>query len=257
MKIEAVVVAVNYTDFFCWTALANRGIFDKVVVVTDKKDKRVPTICSHYGYTCVQSDDLFSSDGRFLKFKAINLGLAKIDPNAWVCFLDSDIVLQPITRRVLEELKLDKKCLYGIDRLDCTGLKEWIEYCLNPTLVTDNWLLTQSRFRSFGSRIVHYWGQQGENGKFGGWKPLGFFQLTHRSSFTEYPDDCSGADHCDMVFANQYSRENRVLIPELFGIHLESVGDRWGQNWAGRTSKSFNNLYCHEEPKHGEDDKKY
>ena len=42
-----------------------------------------------------------------------------------------------------------------------------------------------------------------------------------------------------MVFANRYSRDNRVFIPEILVIHLESHGAQMGDNWKGRITLPF------------------
>lgn len=235
MNITAISVCVNYSDFFAWSALANRGLFSKWIIVTDTKDVKTKAIANHYGYQCIQTD-VFYEDGKFKKFKGINVGLEKAGKE-WVVFLDSDILLPPLTKRVFESLTFDKEHLYGIDRVNYTSFEQWFNYCNSPNLIIDNWLMT-SAGGEFGSRINHYYGQQGENGKFGGWKPLGFFQMAHKSQFTEYPSDCKGADHCDIVFANQWEREKRTLIPEIMAIHLESE-QKWGINWQGRKSARF------------------
>lgn len=239
-KIQAISVCVNYSDFFCHTAEVNNKLFDKWVVVTDTKDLKTKAVCEQYGIICVQTD-LFYENARFNKFAGINEALTHIDKDAWVLFLDSDIVLPPHTRRVLDEMTLDKKCLYGIDRVNCFGINNWLKYKSDPSMLVDSWLLQTStvKYMPFGARIVHIYGQEGENGKFGGYKPLGFFHLVHRSSFEKYPQNSLGADHCDLVFANLYGRQNRVLIPEIIGIHLESEGAGWGDNWKGRKTIAF------------------
>lgn len=237
MNLTAISICVNYSDYFCWTALANRSLFNRWIVVTDTKDYKTKQICSYYGIECIQTD-IFYEDGGFGKFKGINVGLEKAGKNKQILFLDCDIVLPPITKRVLDNIKIDKDCLYGIDRLNLKSFEKWIQFCNYPNLIIDNWLMTSAN-GEFGSRINHYYGQQGDNGKFGGWSPLGFFQLAHSSFFKSYPDNCIGADRCDMEFAKKYPREQRVHIPEIMGLHLESEGANWGANWFGRTSNLF------------------
>ncbi len=236
MNLTAISVCVNYSDFFAWTSLANKGLFSKWIIVTDTKDFKTKNIALSQGYTVVQTDVFYEGD-TFKKFNGINAGLEKSSTD-WVLFLDVDIALPHITKRVLDSLKLDKECLYGIDRINLKSFEQWFNYCNNPSLILDNWLMNLSEYE-VGARISHYYGQQGENGKFTGWKPLGFFQLAHKSQFKEYPSNCVGADHCDLVFANQWSREKRILIPEIVGIHLESHDAKWGSNWQGRSTSNY------------------
>lgn len=236
MKISVVTVCVNYADFLVTSLPINKEIFDEIIIVTDSKDLKTLEICNKENVTCIVTD-IFYHKGKFNKYAGINEGLRYIK-NDWVLFLDADIVLDPLTKRVLNELYLSKDNIYGVDRVNCTGIQSWEN---KKPQVIDNWLLTSASME-FGSRICHYYGQQGDNGKYGGWKPLGFFQLVHKSTIKGgYPQLCTGADHCDIVMANRYHRNNRVLIPEILGIHLESVGSKWGDNWEGRTSISFYN----------------
>lgn len=237
MNLTAISICVNYSDFACWSIPLNKEIFSKWIVVTDTKDETTKQLCSYHNIQCIQTD-IFYEEGKFKKFKGINEALKKVGKNEWVLFLDIDMVLPPFTKRVLNELDLDKRCLYGIDRVNCKGINQFVQYMNNPLLLVENWLLTSSGME-FGSRIIHLYGQKGENGKFGGYKPLGFFQLAHSSQFTQYPDICEGADHCDIMFADMWPRSQRHLIPELIGIHLESDDNVWGSNWNGRKTSLF------------------
>lgn len=237
IKLQAVSVCVNYADFFKHTAPENKGIFDKWIIVTDKADTEVEALCIEHGLTCVKTD-AFYEHGIFNKYAGINEGLKLVDDDAWILFLDSDIVLQKETRRVLEHIPLSINKMYGIDRLNCVGYKKWKQYKAGSGVLTQNWLLSAAGLE-LGARLVHYYGHQGENGRFEGWRPLGFFQLVHRSQFVTYPQDTLGADHCDLIFAREWTRKDRVLIPELLGVHLESEGAGKAINWYGRKSKPF------------------
>lgn len=78
-----------------------------------------------------------------------------------------------------------------------------------------------------------------DNGKFTGYKPLGFFQLCHRSAFINYPEGSLDASHGDIQFVKDYyPRDKRELIPEILGIHL-STELNVGLNWEGRKSLRF------------------
>lgn len=154
-------------------------------------------------------------------------------------FLDSDIILHSMTRRTLNSLKLDEEFMYGIDRLNCYGMQEWIDYKNHPTgMLVENWKL-QPLHLEMGTRLVHHYGMEGENGRFEGWRPLGYFQLCHRSRFPIYDFNTLGADHCDLEFARRWHRDKRALIPELYCIHLESEERKKAINWYGRKSSQF------------------
>lgn len=241
MKITCITVCVNFSDYLAWTVPLNKDLFNKWIIVTDKSDLKTKNICSHYGVQCIQTDIFYKNKG-FNKFAGINVALEEVPKDHWVLFLDADIVLPPISKRVFNELNLNPEKIYGIDRLSCKGFQKWVEFCNNPELIIDNWLLTNGGME-LGGRINHYYGQWGENGKFDGWKPLGFFQLVHKSQFTEYPENSNSADHCDLVFVKNWHRSKRELIPEIVGIHLEDTSNEWGKDWNGRKTKLFHNVF--------------
>lgn len=239
MNLQAVIVCVNYADFFEHTGAENQKIFNKVVVVTDIKDTEVTKLCLQFGYTCVKTDVFYENGATFNKYAGINEGLKHIDADAWVVFLDSDIALPKETRRVLEKLDLDPTCLYGMDRINITGYDSWIRFKKGNGTLNNNWMLTTAS-KELGARLVHIYGQQGENGRFEGWRPLGYCQIAKRSAFNQYPQESKSADHCDLVFARMWPREKRVFIPEIFCIHLETKnGELSGVNWYGRKSPKF------------------
>lgn len=235
MKIGVVSVCVNYSDYLKVSLPVNKEVVDDMVIVTRSDDFETIEVCKENNVKCIATDEFNDHPSGFNKFKGINKGLELLDKDSWVLFLDCDIVLDPLSRRVFDNIDFSKDCLYGCDRVNCIGYDGWLT---RKNLVYGNWLLT-SGCMELGSRICQYYGQEGDNGKFAGWKPLGFFQLAHRSSFNLYPTDTEGYDRADMVFANQYSRDKRVFIPEILVIHLESHGAKMGDNWKGRITLPF------------------
>jgi hypothetical protein len=87
----------------------------------------------------------------------------------------------------------------------------------------------QSEFQ-LGSRLVHleY-----------GYCPIGYFQLFHAITRRKYPIVCGSAEYSDVLFAVQWPREERILLPEFFVYHLESESIKMGANWDGRKTKVF------------------
>jgi hypothetical protein len=243
MNLQVIMVSVNYADFLCHVLEENKNLFNKWVIVTDTKDQKTKELCEKYAkhnVICLQTDVFYANGAKFNKFAGINEGLKLIDQDAWTLFLDSDIVLHPHTRRVLENLNLNKEFLYGIDRANCKGRENWETYKKKRNLIHNNWLMAMDHsIFEFGARLIHLYGHEGDNGKFAGWNPLGFFQLAHRSAFKEYPQNSQGADHCDIVFARLWSRDKRQLIPEILAIHIESKFAVKATNWYGRVSLPF------------------
>ena len=236
-KLTCISVAVDYSDFLCWSILENKNSFDQWIIVTSTKDIKTKELCDNNNIYCLQTD-AFYENGIFNKYAGINEALKLVDSDSWVLFLDADIILPNLFKYVLERISLDEKCIYGIDRVNCIGLEKWVDYIYRRDSLYQNWLLHSSGF-PLGARLVHYFGEARDEGHFLGWRPLGFFQLAHRGAFNTYPQNTIGADHCDLEFVRHWERKNRILIPEILGIHLESVGASKGLNWHGRKSLPF------------------
>ena len=238
--LSAVTVCVNYADFLEHIIEHNKKVIDRWIIVTDLKDHKTKELCDLHGLECVQTD-VFYMNAKFNKYAGINEGLKLVHKDSWCLFLDGDIVLHRSTRRVLNQLNLQKDCIYGMDRLNCAGVKRWKQYQSSRGVLNENWMLTSAGL-PIGSRLVHHYGHEGEGGRFEGYRPLGFFQLCHKNHFETYPDNSKGADHCDLVFARQWPRHKRHLIPELFVIHLESDVHLTAANWYGRRTAKFEEI---------------
>jgi hypothetical protein len=187
MKVEAVSVCVNYADYLKYSLPINKKILDRIVIVTRSDDHETIAVCAENEVECIATDEFNNHPSGFYNFRGINRGLVRLDRNGWILFLDCDIVLHSLTRRVFDSLEWQTDCLYGIDRVNCVGLTSWLN---RKDLVHENWLL-HSGGMELGARICQYYGQVGDNGRFAGWKPLGFFQLAHSSFITEYLADIS------------------------------------------------------------------
>ena len=238
MKLEAVIVCVNYSDFLSQTLPNNKSLFDKMVVVTDLKDEKTKKICDYYNVECVQTDEFYRNSSTINKGRGINEGLKKLDMDGWVLHLDADIFLPPLTREILGNIEpeLDKKGIFSIDRMMCPTYEAWINYINNPSLLHEGWIFIHTSIFPIGVRIAEYKGE--------GWEPIGFFQLWYpkTSGITEYPSEHGAIDRSDVLFAKNWSRGNRHLIPEIICIHLESEAlnlSQMGKNWSGRKTKLF------------------
>lgn len=234
MKIEAVTICVNYSDFLAHTLLWNRGAFDRIVVVTDKKDKATRDLCEHHFVRCVATDAFYESDRAFCKSGGINAGLAALDGDDWVVHLDADIVLPPRSRRLFENAGLSPDTIYGIDRMMCRSFDDWLAYVGQPEVQHSCDAFVQANAFPLGVRVA----KMGEDG----WAPIGFFQLWNAGAtgIRHYPDH-GAADRSDLAFARQWPRGKRALIPEVVGVHLssEAEGSEMGINWRGRRSPPF------------------
>src|ERR1700757_431096 len=118
MKLEAVVVCVDYDDFLAHTLPANKALFDQIVVVTTPEDENTQRLCEYHHVRCVPTDVFGVGDGEFRKGAGINVGLSHLKMDGWVAHVDADIVLAPQTRVLLEQTSLDPTMVYGIDRFN-------------------------------------------------------------------------------------------------------------------------------------------
>jgi hypothetical protein len=234
--IEAVTVCVNYSDFLSETIPQNLHLLDLWTIVTTTEDKATQALCAKYGVHCLATDTFYRDvDAPSInKSRGINYGLMHHSLNGWLLHLDADIVLPPQFRRMLENAEIDPTCLYGMDRVNCPGVQAWDKYLDSPHVqYLWRYLLNPPPGWQLGARIAH--------GDFGGYIPPGYFQLWNPagSGNKRYPIKVeSDMEHTDVLFAIQWPRQKRILLPEGWCIHLESSGE-FGKNWKGRKSPPF------------------
>jgi len=231
--IEAVIVCSKYDDFLRNTLAENKFLFDRIVVVTDHEDVATKRVCEFYHVECVPTDVLNTRKGEFCKGAGINEGLAKLSKKGWVVHLDADIWLPPQTRLLLAEANLDPTMVYGIDRYNVTGPKQWQDFRNKPVMDLQHEDYTWVHTGNFpiGTRVCAY----------GGYIPLGFFQMWNPSvsGVSTYSAEHTTAGRSDILFAAEWPRSKRGFIPEIIGYHLESEDASKAVNWNGRVSKRF------------------
>ena len=232
-RLEAVITCVNYGDYLAETLPNMRALFDQVVVVTDQEDRETAEIarrCSA-AYKCT---NVMKRNGQtFNKGSAIQFGLGYLSSDTWICHIDADTWLPPNARRWFERRLTDPRCIYGVDRVNCVGWDRWREFIGRPFLAHD-----------YGCRVPIPGGfpllDRIALEDQGGWLPIGYCQLWHTSSKRRYPaahmDD---AERGDVLFAQQWEPEERILIPEVIAVHLQAAPCALGANWRGRTTPRF------------------
>lgn len=240
MRLEAVMVCVDYADFLEETLPYTLPIVDDLVVVTRPGDGRTAGLCHRHGVRCLSTNAFYSGGEVFNKARGINYGLMHMRQADWVLHLDADVILPPRTRWLLENSNLEPYKIYGCDRFNVLGREAWDEFKARPSLQFESSCrITPPNQFQLGSRLVHY--------AYGGYLPIGYFQLWHpgKSGINRYPDTCEGegtAERTDVLHSLQWDRENRVLVPEMFVLHLETKsrgGPHMGANWRGRTTPAF------------------
>ncbi len=233
MHIEAVTICLHYDDFLEQTIRVNQPLFDDWVVVTSQADAGTIAVCTRYGVRTAFCPYFNRGGQDFAKAAAINIGLAHLKLEDWVLHLDADIALPRSTRKHLANIELDPSCIHGIDRVECSSKAEWLSWLTDPDPYEKHYFHRGPRNWPAGSRVGHF--------DYGGYAPIGFFQLWNRASgIMRYPSvQRWDAEHTDMLHALQWPRPKRVLIPEITAVHLSTGGKDWGVNWHGRKSPKF------------------
>jgi hypothetical protein len=133
----------------------------------------------------------------------------------------------------MANMELEKEKLYSMDRVQCPNAKEWDKFREDQLVKTDvSWFCYPPQGWQVGTRLVH--------GDYGGYMPIGYFQLWHSSQRIRYPITVDGdAEHTDVLHSAEWSRPNRVLIPEMYCVHLASERFPMGANWKGRKTPLF------------------
>ena len=233
MILEALTVCVDYADFLTETLPLNRPQVDRMVVVTSPEDHATQQVCDFWDVDVVLTDALGSRWGDWHKARGINAGLSVLNWSGWVLHIDADIAMPPRSRVLMERASLDKQCLYGVDRLCVPNYAAWRDHQAMPHIQTDGYHVRLggafSMVPRFNGWHVH------------GYAPVGYWQLwhPHEAGVREYPANHNGGDRTDVLFAEKWPREQRVLIPEFAVYHLESEPHAQGANWGGRTTARF------------------
>lgn len=241
MKIEAVIVCKDYSDFLEQTLPENVQQLDRIVVVTHSDDKKTQAVCNKYSVHFVTTDAFTEKGHAFNKGAAINVGFDNTQGGEWILHMDSDIVLCRDFRRMLEHAQPNPKNIYGADRINVYGFENWLK--LKPLITShyqDRWFIDPGFCHKkglpdgalkLGARVIH---------KEYGYVPIGFFQLFHSSHGRRYNHFRGSAAGTDIMFPVQWPRENRVLLPDVVVYHLDSeLEHRIGTNWKGRKSRPF------------------
>ena len=206
--------------------------------MTAPEDQDTRKVCEYWNVECIPTDAFRTRWDEFNKGKGINVGLSALAKTDWLVHMDADIVLPPSARALLTAAKLDPSCVYGIDRQMVACEAEWRDFMCRPRLQQEGWssygdggtFIHPNRNFRIGTRVAHP----------SGYVPIGFFQMWNAvSGITSYPEQHTDAGRGDMLFALQWPRSKRHMIPEIIGYHLESEPAAMGINWGGRKTKPF------------------
>lgn len=238
MIIEAISCCINYSDFLAETIEHNRGLLDRWLIITTEEDIKTRELCRRYNLQCLLTNDHVNKGDIFNKGRLIERGLQHLSAEGWRLHLDADIALPQRFRALLEAAHLNQKKIYGCDRIMVKSYNDWIKLKNSGWLSNDfHHRVTPPQGYHIGTRWIH---------PYGGYVPIGFFQLWHSSCdqwrgvrIRPYPDKHNDACRSDVQFSLWWDRQDRELLPELLVVHLDSEKCENGSNWKGRKTKHF------------------
>lgn len=237
VRLEAVVVCLNYADFLAESLPMNLSHIDRLVVVTGHEDHATREVCRKWSVECVLTDVFTEKGETFNKGSAINIGIGTLRQQGWIMQLDADIVLPVNFRGMLDKSALQRDCIYGAERMNVVGYDQW--HRIKDKWFTDpqfayRYIVNSPSDLAVGANVVH---------KQYGYTPIGFFQLWHSEYMhryeLRYPETEGSAENMDVQWALRWPRAKRLLLPTFRVFHLESETARMGANWSGRTTKPF------------------
>ena len=240
-KIEAVTVCVNYADFLDVALRWNKHLFDRWIVVTNPADKETRAVCHRHGVQVLLTAE---NEETFPKGQYVERALKMLSSDGWRLHIDADIVLPQRFRNFLQMARLDRRNIYGVDRLMIHGYDQWQRLLQSNYLHDGMHAYHQLTHFLPGTEVGGRW-----VGEDVGYVPIGFFQLWHSSEdqyhgvrSKPYPANHNDACRTDVQFALQWDRRQRELLSEFLAIHLDSGRCQNGANWKGRTTLRFGPL---------------
>lgn len=237
--IEAVSVCVGYDDFLQVAARHNRGLFNRWIVVTTPEDRATQECCRKWNLELLLCEEM-TRDGQFRKGHGIQRAQRLLSANAWRLHIDADVVLPTTFRTALESADLDRRKIYGCDRVCVKSYQEWLD------LLNSGYLGHQTDYHCRvifprGVEVGSRWASPLQ-----GYCPIGFFQLWHAEadefvSFQHraHPSHHGQASRTDTQHPMQWDRRQRELLAEVICVHLESEEAPMGTNWNGRKTRRF------------------
>lgn len=208
IKINVVIVSVNYNDFLSTTLESLSNLMD-VTVVTSPDDITCQNLCKKFKSNCVITDKMYEDGAEFNKGKAINEGLESIKNPDWILLLDADIYLQSNFLDVLKSTNLTSEDLFICKRLIIKNIEDF-----------EKW-------------------KNGEDvGQLERSKGYGFFHLFNlkANKKLKFPENYKDASFSDLEFRDKFKNKKEL---DTYVVHLGETG----KNWSGRITEIFTNKF--------------
>lgn len=215
MKLLAVTVCVNYSDYLSFTWEKNKATLSKYDfwVITDSRDAETHLFCAINGINCFVTDTFYQNDNPFNKGAALNAFFLSdsinFDELEWILLMDSDIILNKSIEdfEFFESHKTKdlKKNLYSCSRKVYRTKKDYLE-------------------NKYRWEVCHF---------------IGYFQLFHKEIIESKIKNKEGifvefynSAVYDMEFAKSFG-DKKVGLSDV--CHLGEPC----QNWDGRKTANF------------------
>lgn len=215
MFIEAIIVCVNYSDFLEITLPKNINHFDHIIIITTPED--VNTInyiesLKSAKISLIKTNYFTFNRAKFNKGLAINLAYDHLKYKDFICYLDSDIVLEEDFRTKFENQKPEIELFYGCPRRDFPTKQHWDDFISNKKQLNE---FIKYRGSGYGFFAIHNYNST-------------IFQNLLRNNLYKmpYPYWFLNGSESDWVFRNYWGE--RIFNPKLGKFpecHLEPNND--------------------------------
>ena len=115
--VEAIVVAVGYSDILAVTLPRNRQLFERILVGTTLEDTATQALCRQHGADCVISSRAHFGGAQMNKGAVQNDVLRVAAKSGWLLFLDADIILPAALPATIDNISpFDRSNLFWMPR---------------------------------------------------------------------------------------------------------------------------------------------
>jgi hypothetical protein len=246
LKIEAVIISVNYSDFLEICLSKNYKHFDNIVVVTTPEDGKTMEICKKYeNILCVKTDAFFFQGAKFNKGLAIDVGFRYLKHKDWIVNLDSDTILPDNFRELFLNEATDIECSYGARRYDVPTYKEWLEIEKDSSRLKDKTLYRGIGYGNFfcfnyNGSIFKNLNEQTQNLPYPHWiGTVAESDWIFRNYWSDWIYDPSLSDDPNLHGLENKDRPEKVKYLKQLSFNIIHLGET-GRNESSRVTKLFN-----------------
>lgn len=213
VRLQAVLVAVNYDDLLSISLSHNAQHFEQIHLATTPWDTRTKAIAARFpNVGILETECFFDKGASFCKGAAVEKLTERLDPDVWTVIWDADIVMPAVLPFDVE--KLDRNDLYTPRRCQVHDRIEYLSAAGKPELDT--------------SELEELPDQE----------QAGYFQLFHPRSMylKERPwyTPWKHAGGTDSDFLGKFPEDHRHWM----GFQVLHLGQP-GVNWQGRVTKRW------------------